>query len=86
VSGARGSEAQRAEAAARHQGRSTPGGGEIWVKYRGFIQFFHDSGGLSGDFHDTGGYQGILGYIWGYLGMSGDIYLGISGISGDIWE
>jgi len=40
VCGARGSEAQRAEAAARHQGRSTPGGETIGVKYQGFICSF----------------------------------------------
>ena len=35
-----GSEAQRAKAATRHRGRSTPGGEIIWVKYRGFICIF----------------------------------------------
>ena len=40
VCGARGSEAQRAEAAARHQGRSRPGGEIIWVIYQGFICIF----------------------------------------------
>jgi len=57
VTGARGGEAQRADAAARHQGRSKP-----WAKkkigsntgdlsefshYWGFIGFFSNTGGLS---------------------------------------
>jgi len=37
VCGACGSEAQRAEATTRHQGRSTPRGEFFWIKYRGFI-------------------------------------------------
>jgi len=46
--GARGSDVQRADAATRHQGRSTCGGQTIGVKYRGFICiFFFHSGGLS---------------------------------------
>jgi len=46
--GARGGEAQRADAAARHQGRSTCGGQTIGVKYRGFICTFPFlTGGLS---------------------------------------
>jgi len=44
----RGGEAQRADAAARHQGRSTCGGHIIGVKYQGVIcAFFFHSGGLS---------------------------------------
>jgi len=38
--GARGGEVQRADAAARHQGRSTCGGQTIGVTYRGFICTF----------------------------------------------
>jgi len=37
---ARGGEAQRADAAARHQDRSTSGGQKIGVKYRGFVGTF----------------------------------------------
>ena len=46
---ARGGEAQRAHAVARHQGRSTSGvEKKIGVKYRGFIcPFFFHTGGLS---------------------------------------
>jgi len=56
VCGARGSEAQRAEAAARHQGRSTPGGeNNLGLIPEVYLYFFHDTGGLSGFFHDTGG-------------------------------
>jgi len=57
---ARGSNAQRAEAAARHQDRSTPAGGKIWAKYRGLSVFFHDTGGLSRN----------SGNIWEYLGIN----------------
>jgi len=64
VCGARGSEAQRAEAAARHQGRSTPGGEMIWVKYRGGLSvFFLDFGGLS-----------IFFFMIRAGGLSGDLY------------
>jgi len=45
---ARGGEAQRADATARHQGRSTSGGGKIGPKYRGVICIFSlHTGGLS---------------------------------------
>jgi len=38
--GARGGEAQRADAAARHQGRSKPWAKKIRVQYQGFIRIF----------------------------------------------
>jgi len=47
VCGARGSEAQRAEAAAHHQGMSTPGGEKFGLNTGGLSVFFHDTGGLS---------------------------------------
>jgi len=57
VTGARGGEAQRADAAARHQGRSKPWtkkkiGSNTWdlsefSQFRGFIGFFPNTGGLS---------------------------------------
>jgi len=59
--GARGSEAQRAEAVARHQGRFTPGGAKIWVKYRGFICIF---------FMIPGVYLGIFFMIPGFVFFS----------------
>ena len=40
VMGARGGEAQRADAAARHQGRLKPGEKKFWVQYRGLIGIF----------------------------------------------
>ena len=81
VCGARGSEAQRAEAVARHQGRSTPGGGIIGLNIRGLSNFFMIPG-VYLFFHDIGGLTGI---IWDYLGLSGIIwdYLRLSGI---IWD
>jgi len=51
VCGARGSEAQRAEAAARHQGRSTPGRDNNWGL---------NSGGLSISYYNTGGLSQML--------------------------
>jgi len=65
--GARGSEAQRAEAPARHQGRST---------YRGLSANMNNKGGLSGNFQ-IGGLSAkniILGCICVYLDIPG-VYL-----------
>jgi len=44
VTGAHGGEAQRADAAARHQGRSKPWTKKIRVQNRGFIGIFSISG------------------------------------------
>jgi len=59
VCGARGSEAQRAEAAACHQGRSTPGGEKIGLNTGGFSEFMVNTGGLSNLFMIPGVYLGI---------------------------
>ena len=77
--GARSSEVQRAEAAARrgHQGRSTRGGGFFLVKYRGFICIFYDTGGLSVFFMIPGVYLYffmILG-VYLYFCMIPGVYL-----------
>jgi len=62
VCGARGSEVQRAEAAARHQGRSTPGGKKLGVPHTGGLSvFFYDTGGLSAFFLNTGGLYDFFG-------------------------
>jgi len=73
--GARGSEAQRAEVAARHQGRSTPRGGKLGPPYRGFNQYF--TGGLSFFFLNTGG----LSFFFLNTGGLSDFWCNTGGLS-----
>ena len=85
VCGARGSEAQRAEAAARHQGRSTPGRQIIGGNYRGFICIFSGYWGLIWAmffwFIDTGGLSNLLAYFVRYPGFIWFWFINTGGFS-----
>jgi hypothetical protein len=62
VTGAHGGEAQRADAAVRHQGRSKPGAKKIWVQYWGLIGIFPIPGVYRPKYPNSGVYLGIFFY------------------------
>ena len=76
--GARSGEAQRAEAAARHQGRSTPGGGQIGgPQHQGFNLYFFMIPGVDLFFSQ---YWGFI-YIFLNTGILSPFSLNTGGLS-----